>query len=149
MGTPQWSCYIVYRYPPVSSNQVFHPLHSCFCNNLYAATWSGIISDFRTSLRIFFDPAVNLFTRQILTNVNGKNFLRLLWHVDPLMGNARNTHAANNTEAVFSMKRALVKFTRARWRHTTKEEVRQVDVFRRSAPRPLLHSSQRANGLAE
>jgi hypothetical protein len=25
MGTPQWSCYAVYRYPPLSSNQIFPP----------------------------------------------------------------------------------------------------------------------------
>jgi 3-deoxy-D-arabino-heptulosonate 7-phosphate (DAHP) synthase class II len=27
----------------------------------------------------------------------------VLWRVDPLLGNDRNTHAANNTRAVFSV----------------------------------------------
>jgi hypothetical protein len=50
-----------------------------------------------------------------------------MWRIDPLPGNIRNTQAANNTEAVFSMARArhgamqrtLNIFSRARWHHTT------------------------------
>jgi hypothetical protein len=66
---------LAYHYPPVSSNQLFHPLHSRFCRNLNWATWSGGIScDFRTSLREFLDPVVNRFTRQTLPTVNRKHF---------------------------------------------------------------------------
>jgi hypothetical protein len=65
------SCYIVYRYLPVSSNQFFHLLHSC---NLNRATWSGIICDLRTLLREFFDQVVNRFTCQTLPTVNRKYF---------------------------------------------------------------------------
>jgi hypothetical protein len=62
-----------------SSTQLFHPLHSCFCCNLNRATWSGIICDFRTSLREFLDRVVNRFTRQTLHTVNRKNvFMNIL-----------------------------------------------------------------------
>jgi hypothetical protein len=64
-----------YRYPAVSLNQLFHPLHSCFCHSLNRATWSGLIWDFRTSLREFLDPVVNRFTRQTHPTVNRKHFL--------------------------------------------------------------------------
>jgi 3-deoxy-D-arabino-heptulosonate 7-phosphate (DAHP) synthase class II len=46
--------------------------------------------------------------------------LKILWQVDPLLGNARNIHAANNTGVVFSVVRARTvamereQFTRAR-----------------------------------
>jgi hypothetical protein len=68
---------------------------------------------------------------------------KILWRIDPLLGNARNTHAANNTEAVFSvvragtfaMQRTLNAFSRALWRHTKIEEVTQVGVSCRSVPR--------------
>jgi hypothetical protein len=61
------------RFLPVSSNQLFHLLHSCCCN-LSRATWSGIICDFRTPLREFFDPVVNRFTRQTLPTLSRKYF---------------------------------------------------------------------------
>jgi hypothetical protein len=32
--------------------------------------------------------------------------ISILWRIDPLLGNVRNTHAANNTGAVFSVVRA-------------------------------------------
>jgi hypothetical protein len=79
MGTLQCSCYTVYRYPPVSSNQLFHPRHSCFCRNLNRETWSGIC-DFRTPLREFFYPAVKPFTRQTLPTVNRTHFsTQIIW----------------------------------------------------------------------
>jgi hypothetical protein len=74
MGTPYCSCYTVYRYPPVSSYQLFHPLHNCFCRNLSRATWSGVICDFRTPLSEFLDPVVNRFTRWTFPTVNMKHF---------------------------------------------------------------------------
>jgi hypothetical protein len=73
MGTPQCSCCTVYRYPPLSSNQLFHPPHSGFCRNLNRSTSSGIICDFRTSLREFLDSVVNRFTRQTLPTVHSKH----------------------------------------------------------------------------
>jgi hypothetical protein len=68
---------------------------------------------------------------------------KVLWHTDTLLGNGRNTHATNNTRVVFSvvrariiaMQRTLNAFSRARWRHTTTEEVMQTGVFGRSTPR--------------
>jgi hypothetical protein len=79
MGTPLYSCYTVYRYPHISSNQLFRPLHSCFCHNLNMATSSGIICEFRTSLREFLDQVVNRFTRQTLPTVNMKHlFMNIL-----------------------------------------------------------------------
>jgi hypothetical protein len=76
--------------------------------------------------------------------------------INPLLGNARNTHTANNTEAIFSlvpawiiaMQCALGTFTLVRRRHTTVEEVRKADVFCSSVPRLLIDSSLRGNGLA-
>jgi hypothetical protein len=70
------------------------------------------------------------------------NSFKILRRFDLLLGNARNTHAANNTGAVFSvvrprtgvMQSALGTFSRARWRHTT-EEVMQAVVFCTSEPR--------------
>jgi hypothetical protein len=70
----------------------------------------------------------------------------VLWCIDPLLGNARNTHPANNTGAVFSvvrartvaMQRTLSVFSRARWRHAT-IHVMQAGVFYGSAPRILSH----------
>jgi hypothetical protein len=70
----QHPCYTVCRYPPVSSNQLFHPLHSCFCRNLNRATWSGLICVFQMSLREFLDPIVNRLTGQTLPTVNKKHF---------------------------------------------------------------------------
>jgi hypothetical protein len=57
-----------------SLNQLFHLLHSCFCCNLNRATWSGIICDFRMSLREFLHLDVNRFTRQTLPTVNRTRF---------------------------------------------------------------------------
>jgi hypothetical protein len=47
----------------------------------------------------------------------------ILWRTDQLLGNARNTHVANNTEGVFSVVRArtvavLNTFSSPRWRQT-------------------------------
>jgi hypothetical protein len=39
-----------------------------------SATWSGIIYDFRTSLREFFDSVVDRITRKTLLTVNRKHF---------------------------------------------------------------------------
>jgi hypothetical protein len=83
------------------------------------------------------------------------SILFILLRIDPLPGNARNIHAANNRGTVFSvvrvrtvaMQRGLGTLTRKRWHHTTIEEGRQADLFCRSAPRPLIGSSQRANRL--
>jgi hypothetical protein len=61
-------------YPPVSSNQHFHPLHSCFCRNLNRATRSGIVCDFPKFLREFLNLVVNPFTRQTLPAVNRRHF---------------------------------------------------------------------------
>jgi hypothetical protein len=52
--------------------------------------------------------------------------LCILWRIDPLLGNARNAHAANSTGAVFSLclrtdlcYATRAQLARARWRHTT------------------------------
>jgi hypothetical protein len=48
--------------PTLSScqlTQLLPPLHSCFCRNENRAARSGIIGDFRASLREFLDPVVN------------------------------------------------------------------------------------------
>jgi hypothetical protein len=74
MGTSWCRCNTVYLYPPVSSNQLFHPLHGCFCHNPNRANWSGTICDFRKSLREFLDLVVNRFTRQTLPTTNKKHF---------------------------------------------------------------------------
>jgi hypothetical protein len=62
------------------------------------------------------------------SNVKGGGlfFCNVLWRIDTLLGNARNTHAANNTAAVFSvarlrtvaMQRTLNTYSHTRWRHT-------------------------------
>jgi hypothetical protein len=43
------------------------------CLNYFRA-WSGIICEFRTSFREFFDRVVNRFTRKTLPTVNRKFF---------------------------------------------------------------------------
>jgi hypothetical protein len=43
------------------------------------ATSSGIIYDFRKSLREFLDPLLNYFTRQTLPTVNRKHFINKIW----------------------------------------------------------------------
>jgi hypothetical protein len=57
----------------------------------------------------------------------------MLWRIDPLLGNARNIHAANNTGAMFSVVRAwtvamqrtltLNTFSRTWWHHTQTERL--------------------------
>jgi hypothetical protein len=59
---------------PVSPNQLFHLLHSCFCRNLNRATWSCIICDFQTSLREFLGPVENRLMPQTLPTVSRKHF---------------------------------------------------------------------------
>jgi hypothetical protein len=76
-----------------------------------------------------------------------KHYLRykIMWRIDPLLSNARNTHAANNTVSVFSVVRARIvamqgalgMLTRARWRHTA-IEVMQAGVLCRPEPRHVL-----------
>jgi hypothetical protein len=39
----------------------------------------------------------------ITESVWSLNFQRILWHVNPLLGNAHNTHTANHTGALFSL----------------------------------------------
>jgi hypothetical protein len=64
-----------------------------------------------------------------------------MWHVDPLSGNVRNTHAASNIGAMFSVVRARTvameraQLMRALWRHTTIEKVMQVVAFCRFTAR--------------
>jgi hypothetical protein len=61
-------------FPPVNFNQLFHPLHSCFCHSLNRATWLCIICSFQTTLREFVDTVVNCFMRQALLTINRKYF---------------------------------------------------------------------------
>jgi hypothetical protein len=72
------SCYAVYCYPSVSSNQ---SLHSCVCRNLNRAPCLGTICDFRTSLRGFLCPAANCFTRKTLPTVKGNCFFMTIFCV--------------------------------------------------------------------
>jgi hypothetical protein len=44
---------LVYHYPPVSLNQLFQLLHSCFIHNLNRATWLGIIHNFQSTSENF------------------------------------------------------------------------------------------------
>jgi hypothetical protein len=65
------------------------------------------------------------FLKYLQWNIN------ILWRIGPLLGNARNTHAANNTGTVFcvvraptvAMQRTLNTFSRTQWRHTTIERL--------------------------
>jgi hypothetical protein len=67
-----------------------------------------------------------------------------MWRIDTLLGNSRNTNESNNTGAVFSVDRARIvamehaQLTRARWRHTTIEEVMQAGVFCETAQKLCL-----------
>jgi hypothetical protein len=65
-----WYTYLIAL--PVRRN----PQHckSFDCCLSHFRTWSGIICDFRTSLREFRDPVVNRFTRQTLSTINRKHF---------------------------------------------------------------------------
>jgi hypothetical protein len=49
-----------------------------------------------STLCIFFFYWVSVWKNQ-----GGQRHKFILWHVNPLLGNARNTHTANNTAAVF------------------------------------------------
>jgi hypothetical protein len=57
---------------PVRRNPQYRSFYDCCLSHF--RTWSGIICDFRTSLREFLDPVVNRFTGQTLPAVNRKYF---------------------------------------------------------------------------
>jgi hypothetical protein len=57
-------------------------LKSFDCCLSYFRTWSGIICDFRTSLREFLDLVVNRFTRQTLPIVNRKHFFMNIFCIE-------------------------------------------------------------------
>jgi hypothetical protein len=59
--------------------RLFHPLHSWFCRSPNRSTRSGIICEFRTSLREYLHPVMKLFTQQTLPTINRKHvFMNIL-----------------------------------------------------------------------
>jgi hypothetical protein len=75
----------------VSSNQHFHPLHSCFCCNLNRATLSGVMCDFNTSLREFIDPIVKNTSHRKQETFLYEYYLH--WVILPTKKNARHNAA--------------------------------------------------------
>jgi hypothetical protein len=100
------------------------------CTPIYALT-SQEVTSFQLQYRLIYTRLrVDAFLDPESTWITS-NEVRILWRIDPFLGNARNTHAPNNRGAVFSMVRArtvamqrtLNTFFLTRWRHRTIERL--------------------------
>jgi hypothetical protein len=68
-----------HRFTSASKPAAYKSFDCCFS---HFPVWMGIICDFRKSLREFFDPVVNRFTRQTLPTVNRKLFFMNILCID-------------------------------------------------------------------
>jgi hypothetical protein len=69
--------HLSYRFTSDSKPAAWMSFDCCLS---HLCTWSGIICEFRMSLREFLDPVVNRFTRQTLSSVNMEHlFVNIFW----------------------------------------------------------------------